>query len=226
MWSCGVILYAILCGSLPFDDENIRNLFRKIKGGVYTIPSYVSKDARDLISRMLVVDPLKRITINEIRSHAWFLTQLPSYLAASAEQQIEQAKSIDEETLGAVVAMGFERSRVLAALAMGAELLTSRKMAHHVEARQMAVVYNLMLDLKRKREQEESNRLAAEAKDKNKLTGDVNDVKARLGAVYGSGSATGAGSSAATATAAAGTAPMKLDDGVCHSLMLSRVLIR
>ncbi len=103
MWSCGVILYAILCGSLPFDDENIRNLFRKIKGGVYTIPSYVSKEARDLIARMLIVDPLKRITIQEIRSHNWFLTNLPTYLAASAEQQIEQSKTIDEETLNAVV---------------------------------------------------------------------------------------------------------------------------
>jgi 5'-AMP-activated protein kinase, catalytic alpha subunit len=105
VWSCGVILYAIMCGSLPFDDENIRNLFRKIKGGVYTIPSYISKDARDLIGRMLVVDPLKRITIAEIRRHAWFLQDLPAYLAVSPEQQMEQSKTIDEDTLTAVVAV-------------------------------------------------------------------------------------------------------------------------
>jgi len=63
---CGVILYALLCGSLPFDDENIRALFRKIKGGIYTIPTHVSFLAKDLLSKMLVVDPLKRISIEEI----------------------------------------------------------------------------------------------------------------------------------------------------------------
>ena len=52
---------------MQFDDENIPNLFKKIKGGIYNLPSHLSPGARDLIPRMLLVDPLKRITIPEIR---------------------------------------------------------------------------------------------------------------------------------------------------------------
>lgn len=71
VWSCGVILYALLCGSLPFDDESIPNLFKKIRGGMYSLPSHLSEMARDLIPRMLVVDPMKRITISDIRYATW-----------------------------------------------------------------------------------------------------------------------------------------------------------
>ncbi|KAI8930161.1 kinase-like domain-containing protein [Entophlyctis helioformis] len=63
VWSCGVILYALVTGNLPFDDENIRRLLNKVKTGMFFIPEHVGAEARDLIKRMLVVDPAKRITV-------------------------------------------------------------------------------------------------------------------------------------------------------------------
>ncbi|KAM7516751.1 hypothetical protein LguiA_006334 [Lonicera macranthoides] len=116
VWSCGVILYALLCGTLPFDDENIPNLFKKIKGGIYTLPSHLSPGARDLIPRMLVVDPMKRMTIPEIRMHPWFQSHLPRYLAVPPPDTMQQAKKIDEEILQEVVKMGFDTNILVESL--------------------------------------------------------------------------------------------------------------
>ncbi|PWN31029.1 Pkinase-domain-containing protein [Jaminaea rosea] len=80
IWSCGVILYVMLCGRLPFDDEYIPTLFKKINSGIYSLPSYLSAEASSLLSSMLIVDPVKRITINEIRQLPWFQQDLPRYL--------------------------------------------------------------------------------------------------------------------------------------------------
>ncbi|KAF7842785.1 SNF1-related protein kinase catalytic subunit alpha KIN10 isoform X2 [Senna tora] len=116
VWSCGVILYALLCGTLPFDDENIPNLFRKIKGGIYTLPSHLSPGARDMIPRMLVVDPMKRMTIRDIRQHPWFQIRLPRYLAVPPPDTMHQAKKIDEEILQEVVNMRFDRNQLVESL--------------------------------------------------------------------------------------------------------------
>ncbi|KAG8336890.1 Vesicle-mediated ER to Golgi transport protein [Homalodisca vitripennis] len=66
IWSCGVILYALLCGTLPFDDEHVPTLFRKIKSGVFPIPEYLHKPVVSLLCHMLQVDPMKRATIEDI----------------------------------------------------------------------------------------------------------------------------------------------------------------
>lgn len=69
VWSCGVILFALLTGRLPFDDENIRNLLLKVQAGNFEMPDELSPDAQDLIWRLLTVDPMKRMSTAEILNH-------------------------------------------------------------------------------------------------------------------------------------------------------------
>ncbi|KAK6128862.1 hypothetical protein DH2020_037379 [Rehmannia glutinosa] len=80
------------------------------EGGIYTLPSHLSPGARDLIPRMLIVDPMKRMTIPEIRAHPWFQAHLPRYLAVPPPDTTQQAKKIDEEILQEVIRMGFDRN--------------------------------------------------------------------------------------------------------------------
>ena len=63
VWSCGVILFAMICGYLPFEDANTAILYKKIKDGAYKIPKFVSQLGRDLIEKILNVDPKSRYTI-------------------------------------------------------------------------------------------------------------------------------------------------------------------
>ncbi|KAG6840085.1 hypothetical protein C0991_009062 [Blastosporella zonata] len=80
VWSSGIILYVMLCGRLPFEDDKVDKLFVKIREGKFHMPTFLSADARDLIYQMLVVDSVKRITIADIVQHPFFTTGLPKYL--------------------------------------------------------------------------------------------------------------------------------------------------
>ena len=74
IWSLGISLYTMVCGELPFvvDDENdIYILMDKIIKGNYNIPEFLSNECKDLIKNMLVTDPDKRITLEQIKNHKW-----------------------------------------------------------------------------------------------------------------------------------------------------------
>ena len=72
IWSCGVILFALICGYLPFEDPNTSNLYKKILSADSQTPEWVSNDAKDLFHCILNTDPDKRYTIDQIRAHPWF----------------------------------------------------------------------------------------------------------------------------------------------------------
>ncbi|TKY48018.1 CBL-interacting serine/threonine-protein kinase 5 [Spatholobus suberectus] len=72
IWSCGVILYALLSGYLPFQGENVMRIYSKSFKADYALPEWISPQAKNLISNLLVVDPQKRYSIPDITKHPWF----------------------------------------------------------------------------------------------------------------------------------------------------------
>ena len=67
IWSSGITLFAMLCGYLPFDDEDISALYTKILQGQFEIPSHVSYEAADLLRRILITDPNRRISFPDLK---------------------------------------------------------------------------------------------------------------------------------------------------------------
>ena len=72
IWSSGIVLFTMVCGYLPFEDDNQRILFGKIARGIFSLPNFLSSSCRDLIKKILVTDPNKRFNFEDIKHHSWF----------------------------------------------------------------------------------------------------------------------------------------------------------
>lgn len=113
IWSLGVVLYVLVCGKVPFDDPHVSVLHEKIKKGNVQYPSFISKECVSLLSRMLVVDPSKRASLQEVMQHPWmnkgFDFVVPNYmpkrvpLTPPLDPEIVQAiSSFDLGSAGAI----------------------------------------------------------------------------------------------------------------------------
>ncbi|XP_006863170.1 PREDICTED: maternal embryonic leucine zipper kinase isoform X2 [Chrysochloris asiatica] len=73
VWSMGILLYVLMCGFLPFDDDNVMALYKKIMRGKYEVPKWLSHSSIVLLQQMLQVDPKKRISMKNLLNHPWIM---------------------------------------------------------------------------------------------------------------------------------------------------------
>lgn len=143
IWSCGVILYAMLAGYLPFDDDpanpdgdNINLLYKYIVSTPLSFPEYISIEARNLLSSMLVPDPTRRTTLDSVMRHPW----LASYHGSRADgrpsafgntvDELESA-AMDQHNLKR---QAYQRQMRAAAAAVNAPVPPARTQSHRPEA--------------------------------------------------------------------------------------------
>ncbi|GMI92450.1 CBL-interacting protein kinase 25, SNF1-RELATED PROTEIN KINASE 3.25 [Hibiscus trionum] len=98
IWSCGVILYVLLAGFLPFQDENVMKMYRKIFKAEFEFPPWFSTESKRLISKLLMADPERRITIPAIMRVPWFRKGFTRPLAFSIEEPISDANTEDDDS--------------------------------------------------------------------------------------------------------------------------------
>ena len=103
IWSSGIVLYAMLCGYLPFEDNDNPKLYKKIIKGVFETPEFLSPLAVDLLHRILNVDPEKRYTIEQIKKHPWFNQLNPKFNMSEGLLIEKYVVPFDEEIINQMV---------------------------------------------------------------------------------------------------------------------------
>ncbi|XP_032023375.1 serine/threonine-protein kinase SIK3 isoform X8 [Hylobates moloch] len=122
IWSLGVVLYVLVCGALPFDGSTLQNLRARVLSGKFRIPFFMSTECEHLIRHMLVLDPNKRLSMEQICKHKWMKLgdADPNFDRLIAEcQQLKEERQVDplnEDVLLAMEDMGLDKEQTLQSL--------------------------------------------------------------------------------------------------------------
>ena len=112
IWSAGIILYLMLCGKLPFYDDDNQILYEKILSGKYEVPDHLSDNAKDILSKIIEIDPKKRINFEGIKSHPWFNIINKNYLMHKGINVDTDIIPIDEEIIEKMEKMGLNKIEI------------------------------------------------------------------------------------------------------------------
>ncbi|XP_062865162.1 serine/threonine-protein kinase MARK1-like isoform X2 [Trichomycterus rosablanca] len=114
VWSLGVILYTLVSGSLPFDGQNLKELRERVLRGKYRIPFYMSTDCENLLKRLLVLNPLKRNSLEQIMKDKWMnVGHEEEELLPYKEPELDYS---DSKRIELMVTMGFPKDEITNAL--------------------------------------------------------------------------------------------------------------
>ncbi|XP_029699435.1 serine/threonine-protein kinase SIK1 [Takifugu rubripes] len=119
IWSLGVVLYVLVCGSLPFDGASLPALRQRVTEGRFRIPFFMSQDCENLIRKMLVVDPTRRITVAQIKQHRWMLadpTAARQILSHSLTEYNSNLGDYSEPVLSIMNTLGIDRQKTIESL--------------------------------------------------------------------------------------------------------------
>jgi 5'-AMP-activated protein kinase catalytic alpha subunit len=93
IWATGIILFAMVCGYLPFEHSDKDKLFEQILKAKLDFPSNLSDSVKDLISKILITDPNKRINIEQIKKHSFYLLGKETYYQKMNKNKIKKHNS-------------------------------------------------------------------------------------------------------------------------------------
>ncbi|XP_059541265.1 MAP/microtubule affinity-regulating kinase 3 isoform X7 [Myotis daubentonii] len=110
VWSLGVILYTLVSGSLPFDGQNLKELRERVLRGKYRIPFYMSTDCENLLKRFLVLNPVKRGTLEQIMKDRWINAgHEEDELKPFVEPELDIS---DQKRIDIMVGMGYSQEEI------------------------------------------------------------------------------------------------------------------
>jgi serine/threonine protein kinase len=108
VWASGVLLYAMVCGTLPFDGENMSGLLQAILSATPSLPSHVSPELRGLLGRLLMKDPKARITVKQVLEHQWLADIGQASMVSIIQMKVQDAHELDDAVLSEMRALGYD----------------------------------------------------------------------------------------------------------------------